>query len=107
MSATGELLTIELAYALPERQWLESLSVPAGTVLLEAVRMSALLREQPGLQPVEALTLGIWGKVEKQPEARVLQDGDRIEIYRPLLIDPKEARRARAARVRGERGAGG
>jgi len=97
------MLSVEVAYALPDRQWLEALSVPAGSTLLDALRQSSLWREVPGLPPLGELTVGIWGKVERQPEACLLREGDRVEIYRPLTHDPKEARKARAARVRAEK----
>ncbi len=96
-------LSVEVAYALPDRQWLEVLSVPAGSSVLDALRLSTLWQQVPGLAPPEALTVGVWGKVEKQPATRLLCAGDRIEIYRELLNDPKEARKERAARVRAEK----
>lgn len=96
-------LSVEVAYALPDRQWLEALVVPAGSTLLDALRLSSLWRQVPELAPAEELTLGIWGKVERQPGQRQLQDGDRIEVYRALVHDPKEARKARAAKVRAEK----
>lgn len=97
-------LSVELAYALPERQWLEVVSVPAGSSVLDALRLSTLWQQFPDLPPAEALTVGVWSKVEKDPAQRVLCDGDRIEVYRPLLNDPREVRRARAQRVRAEKG---
>lgn len=99
------MLTVEVAYALPERQWLEVLRVPAGSHVLDALRQSALWQQFPDLPAAEALTVGIWSKVEKAPALRLLSDGDRIEVYRPLLNDPKDARKARAARVRAEKAA--
>ncbi len=94
------MLTVEVAYALPERQWLEVLTVPAGSHVLDALRQSALWQQFPGLPAAEALTVGVWSKVEKAPAERLLCDGDRIEVYRPLLNDPKDARKARAERVK-------
>lgn len=98
------MLTIEVAYALPDRQWLERLSVPEGSSLLDALRCSSLWQQLPELAPAETLTVGVWGRVERQPAERRLQNGDRIEIYRSLTNDPKEARKARAAKVRSARG---
>ncbi|MGH8562223.1 MAG: RnfH family protein [Nevskiales bacterium] len=87
------LLRVEVAYARPERQVLIPLEVPPGTTLIEAVRQSGILREFPELELAGA-TLGVFGKVKAGTE--ILGDGDRVEIYRPLLADPKEARRRRA-----------
>jgi hypothetical protein len=47
--------------------------------------------------------LGVWSKVVTEPSTHILQDGDRVEIYRPLTIDPKAARKARAEKVRAEK----
>ncbi|MEL0028747.1 MAG: RnfH family protein [Perlucidibaca sp.] len=98
------MLTIEVAYALPDRQWLERLSVPEGSSLLDALRCSSLWQQWPELAPAEALLVGVWGRGERQPAERRLRNGDRIEIYRPRTNDPKEARKVRAARVRAARG---
>lgn len=98
----GTAITIEVAYGLPREQLLLVLAVPAGTTAREAVRLSRLADRFPDLDPDHA-PLGIFGKLEKDPEARVLRAGERVEIYRPLLIDPKEARRLRAERARAKR----
>lgn len=100
--AGAETITIEVVYGLPQEQALLVLAVPAGTTAREAVRLSGLAARFPGLDPEHA-PLGIFGKIEKDPAARVLREGDRVEIYRPLLIDPKEARRLRAERARTRR----
>lgn len=96
-----ETLAVEVAYALPDRQRILSLEVTPGTTALEAVRQSAIEQEFPGLAVDEASALGIFGQAV--PGTRVLENGDRVEIYRPLLIDPKEVRRARAAKVKAQR----
>ena len=101
-------LDIELACALPDRQLLLARRVPAGTTLLQALDDSGLLQDFTLLAEARAqgtLAFGVWGKVERSPESRVLRDGDRIEVYRPLTRDPKDARKARAEKVRAE-GAG-
>lgn len=94
---------MQVVYALPERQLVLSLTLPAGSSLLAAAE-AALAGGQLPLQSLEGLELGVFGKLEKEPAQRVLQDGERVEIYRPLLVDPKEARKARAARVRAAKG---
>ena len=83
-------LRIELAYALPGRADVVELRLPDGATVRDAVLAS-------GLQ-ADFSRLGIFGKAVR-PETR-LNDGDRVEVYRPLLIDPKEARRRRARRKR-------
>jgi putative ubiquitin-RnfH superfamily antitoxin RatB of RatAB toxin-antitoxin module len=93
-----QLIDVEVAYALPERQALIRISVPAGTTALEAARRSGLEERFPGLTLSEDSRLGIFGQLV--PPDQELSAGDRVEIYRPLLADPKEVRRARAARSR-------
>lgn len=93
-------LTVEVAYALPERQCIVELEVTEGTTARQVVAMARMDIHFPQLPP-ETFTqasLGIFGKPLKDPDAQVLRDGDRVEIYRPLKIDPKEARQARAKR---------
>ena len=87
------MLEIEIVYGLAERQVLKSMTVAEGTTVREAALQSGLEVEFLELDLQQA-PLGIFGKVVK--DETVLRDGDRIEVYRPLLIDPKEARRKRA-----------
>ena len=87
------MLEIEIVYGLADRQVLKSMTVVEGTTVREAALQSGLEVEFPELDLQQAL-LGIFGKAVKGET--VLHDGDRIEVYRPLLIDPKEARRKRA-----------
>ncbi len=92
---------VEVAYATPQKQLLIALQVPAGTTALAAAEQSGIADEFDGLD-IRAAKLGIFGKVVKPDQ--VLQAGDRIEIYRPLLVDPKQVRKERAARIRKQRG---
>lgn len=101
MSA-DRLLAVEVAYALPSQQWVIALKVPEGTTVHEAALRSGLVEKVPGLD-LDNASLGVFGKVEKDPRGRVLKDGERVEIFRPLLNDPKEARKARAAKARESR----
>ena len=87
------MLEIEIVYGLVDRQVLKSMTVAEGTTIREAALQSGLEVEFPELDLQQA-PLGIFGKAVK--DKTVLRDGDRIEVYRPLLIDPKEARRKRA-----------
>jgi len=90
-------MTIEVAYARPDRQWLLVLEVPRGTTARDALLASGLLAECPELQIGEPV-LGVWSR--KVAADAVLEAGERLEVYRPLLADPKTARRQRAARQR-------
>ncbi|WP_373742122.1 RnfH family protein [Neisseria sp.] len=86
---------IEIVYGLHDRQVLKKLSVSDGTTAREAARLSGLDEQFPGLD-LHAAPLGIFGKTVK--DDTVLRDKDRVEIYRPLKIDPKEARRRRVVK---------
>jgi hypothetical protein len=89
--------TIEIVYALPDRQRVVRLSLPAsGLTVAAAVECSGLLDEFPELRE-RPLVLGIHGAVCAPEQA--LRDRDRVEIYRPLRVDPREQRRARAAKT--------
>ncbi|WP_174875304.1 RnfH family protein [Vogesella oryzae] len=88
-----ERIQVEVAFALPARQKIVSLQVAPGTTALQAVELSGLAAEFAEID-LGALKLGIFSKAVK-PET-VLREHDRVEIYRPLLADPKEVRRQRA-----------
>jgi putative ubiquitin-RnfH superfamily antitoxin RatB of RatAB toxin-antitoxin module len=91
----SEFPGIEVAYALPGRQRIVRLRLEPPMSAEEAVRASGLLEEFPELAG-QALALGIYGRrVDGQ---KVLRAGDRVEIYRPLKVDPRDARRRAAAR---------
>ena len=93
-----QLLQIEVVYATAERQWLLSVAVAPGTSLREAVRLSGLAEQLPDVD-LEACPLGIFGKIVTEAAQQVVVEGDRVELYRPLLADPKEVRKQRAAKV--------
>ncbi|AZF07406.1 RnfH family protein [Pseudomonas sp. R5-89-07] len=92
------MVEIEVVHAAVDRQVLLGVAVPVGTSLMAAVRMSGIAEQFPQLVLAEC-PLGIFGKVVANAHVRVVQPGDRIEIYRPLLADPKEVRRQRAAKA--------
>ena len=92
-------IAIEVVYALADRQRLLRLSVPAGTTVREAALRSGMQAFFPELDLSRA-PLGIFGKAVAKPEERVLEEGERVEIYRPLIADPKEVRKQRAARAK-------
>ncbi|MNO66754.1 Persistence and stress-resistance antitoxin PasI [compost metagenome] len=101
--AEARNIAIEVVYALAERQRLLRLSVPYGTCMREAVELSGIAVEFPEID-VRHCPLGIFGKAVTLPEERVLEDGERVEIYRPLIADPKEVRKQRAARAKAAKG---
>ncbi len=94
----SEQIEIEVAYATPEKQKIVRLWVNPGTSVLDAALQSGIEQYFPGLQ-VASLPMGIWGKRVAKPEAQSIQAGERIELYRPLLIDPKAARANRAKKL--------
>ncbi|MFC0711309.1 RnfH family protein [Azorhizophilus paspali] len=98
-------IAVEVVYALADRQKLVSLSVPCGTTVREAALRSGLDRDFPGLDLANS-PLGVFGKVVSGAEECVLEDGERVEIYRPLIADPKEIRKLRAARAAGAKAGG-
>lgn len=88
-------MRVEVVYALPDRQWQRQLELPEGATLRDAIEASGIRRAFPALMIEEGM-VGIWYRV--RPLDTPLRDGDRVEIYRPLQADPKEARRERARR---------
>lgn len=87
-------IRVEVVYASSERAWRVSLQLPEGTTALQAFEASGV-RERMPESSIGVPDLGVFAHpVERE---RVLRDGDRVEVYRPLLIDPKDARRKRAA----------
>ncbi len=98
----NDTIRVEVAYALPHKQAIVALDVSPGTTALDAARQSGISDKFDGID-LENAKLGIFGGLVSA--SQVLQEGDRVEIYRPLIADPKEVRKARAARAR-ERRAG-
>lgn len=94
MASSSESVRVEVAYARPEEQVVIALEVEKGTSARDAVLRSGILERFPEID-LDASKLGIFGKLTKPDTA--LRPGDRVEIYRPLLADPKEVRRRRAA----------
>jgi len=95
---TKQLIAVEVAYALPQQQKVISLQVSPQTTLFEAILLSKITNYFPEIN-LETISIGVFSKLEKSPKTRLVQEGDRIEIYRSLLVDPKEARKARAAKL--------
>lgn len=90
----AETLQVDVVYALPERQEVIAVSLPAGSTLGQAIEASGLLTRHPEIDLAKN-KLGVFAKLAK-PDT-VLRDRDRVEIYRPLIADPKQVRKQRAA----------
>ncbi|BFM14222.1 RnfH family protein [Maricurvus nonylphenolicus] len=102
-----EMITVEVAYALPDKQKIIELLVKPGTTALQAVKQSGIDKEFPEID-VENAKMGIFGqalgtKGLKKAHEHELQSGDRVEIYRPLISDPKEVRRKRAEKAKAKK----
>lgn len=92
------LIEVEVVYAAVDRQVLMKVELPSGSTVRQALQVSGIEKQFFGLD-LSQCAVGIFGKVIANPEVRLLVAGDRVEIYRPLLADPKEVRRLRAARA--------
>lgn len=88
-----DVIHIEVAYGTSVDQSLIELKVPCGTTLIEAIRLSGIAQQYPEIDLKNSVK-GIFSRVVDDDQ--VLQEHDRVEIYRPLKVDPKEARRQRA-----------
>lgn len=98
---TDKQISVEVAYALPDKQKIIALEVSEGCTARRAVLLSNIKNDFPEIDSA-SVPLGIFGNtlgVRGLPTAEeyVLKPGDRVEIYRPLIVDPKEVRRQRAA----------
>lgn len=89
------MIRVEVAYARPEEQRLIAVSLPDGSTALEAIRESGIEAVFPEID-LEQQSVGVFSQVIGEPAIYRLRDGDRVEIYRSLEIDPKEARAKRA-----------
>ena len=95
-------IQVEVAYALPDKQMIIELSVEEGASLYDAALASGIADKFAELD-LETSEMGIFGKGEKDPKAAILREGDRVEIYRPLIADPKEVRKKRAEAAKQKR----
>jgi putative ubiquitin-RnfH superfamily antitoxin RatB of RatAB toxin-antitoxin module len=103
MPAAAEI-RVEVVYALPGQQPILQVSLPEGATVEEAIRRSGVLEAFPGID-LGVNKVGIFSKLVKLDEK--LRDRDRVEIYRPLIADPKEVRRKRAEEGKVTRKGGG
>jgi len=92
-SGNGQEIHVEVVLAMPGRQELVSLDVARGTTVAEAINISGLPEMFEGFE-LDLKSVGVFG--QKADPEQVLREGDRVEIYRPLIADPKEVRRQRA-----------
>ncbi|WP_062267482.1 RnfH family protein [Endozoicomonas arenosclerae] len=92
-------VTVEVAYAKPDDYRILAVEVKEGTSVLDAARQSGM---QSFFSEIDwdAVKLGIFGKAVIRPAEQVVREGDRIEIYRPLIADPKEVRKKRAEKAK-------
>ncbi|MDD0809953.1 RnfH family protein [Curvibacter sp. RS43] len=103
MAERGDKINIEIAYSPRPREVLvRGLRIDASASVMQALRSSGLLADCPELD-LTCLTVSVWGR--KTPMNQALREGDRIELCRPLVVDPKVARRERFAK-QGARGTG-
>ena len=91
----NQQLKVEVVYALREEQILIALEVEEGTTVRQAIERSGIVQRAPG---IDLASVGLFGRAV--PLDTPLKDGDRVEIYRPLIADPRQARRERAKRPR-------
>ncbi len=98
-AAVADRITIEVAYALPERQALLTLAVASGTTVSDVIQQSGILQQFPQID-LDQQKVGIWSRTVKLTD--VVKEGDRVEIYRPLIADPKDLRRRRAEKAKEE-----
>lgn len=86
-------VSVEVVYALPERQYLKTVRLEEGSSVEQAIRASGLLEMRREID-LKVNKVGIYSRPVKLSD--VIAEGDRVEIYRPLIADPKELRRIRA-----------
>lgn len=91
---SADTIGVEVAYALPDQQTIVALTVAAGATVQDVIHASGLLEQYPEID-LEHNKVGVFGKLGKLTDT--LHPGDRVEIYRPLIADPKEVRKQRAA----------
>jgi len=87
------MLSVKVVYCPPDTVWAREVRLEEGATLRSAILASGVIGAFPDLR-IEALDVGVFSRRREMDE--VLKDGDRVEIYRPLLVEPKEGRRRRA-----------
>lgn len=100
----AETIAVEVVYALPEKQEVVAVQLPVGSTVAQAIEASRLLVKHPEIDLTKN-KLGVYAKLAKADTT--LRDRDRVEIYRPLIADPKEVRKQRAAEGKAMKKGGG
>lgn len=98
-ASSKKTITVEVVYARAHDQQLVSVELAAGSTVMDAVDCSRLLEALSSASQAQ-LKFGIFGKVVLKPEEYVLTEGERVEIYRPLIADPKVVRKQRAEKAK-------
>lgn len=101
----SDTITVEVTYALPARQELVKLQLPAGATAGQAIEASGLLAKYPDIELDGRNKVGVYAKLARLDT--VLRDRDRVEIYRPLIADPKAVRKKRAEEGKAMKKGGG
>lgn len=98
MADERQLIEVEVAYARPDRQVVIPVRVASNALVSDAIEASGVLKQFPEIDLDGANKVGVFGKLTRMNAP--LQPGDRVEIYRQLIADPKEARRAKASEAK-------
>lgn len=98
--ADKDRFTVQICYAQPDRQWLLSHEVNAGSTIQQVIEESGIIADAPEID-ISVMRVGIYGKTKTLNT--VVREHDRIEIYRGLIADPKDARRRRATKAEKEK----
>ena len=98
----AKMISVEVAYALPSDQMIIPLQIEEGCSLYQAVVQSGIVDYYPEIDP-ETQPMGIFGKAVRNPKQQALREGERVELYRPLKVDPKQARANRTAKAKAGR----
>lgn len=89
-------ISVEVVYALPEKQYLQKVSLAEGATVEQAIAASGIMKLRPEID-LNSNKVGIWSRAVKLQDE--VHEGDRVEIYRPLIADPKALRRQRAEKA--------
>lgn len=96
------MIRVEVAYALPHDQKIIALQVEEDCSAYDAVIRSGIVEAYPEIDP-NSIPMGIFGKAIRDPKETILKEGQRVELYRPLIADPKDARAKRAAKMKAKK----
>lgn len=96
------MIRVEVAYALPHEQKIIAFQVDEECSAYDAVIRSGIVEVFPEIDP-ETIPMGLFGKGIRNPKEVILKDGQRVELYRPLIADPKEVRAKRAAKMKAKK----